>query len=138
MRPQIHAATITTRSAAIPSAHHLMSSQNALAMLRPVQYCARKDSHCQSRVTSSISLPTSVPCPRVRLAQLDRRPASPSHAEVERLDRDRESHREVYVALGNVMVEAVGDEHHPDDEEERERQHLYRRMRRDEAPDRSH
>ena len=45
------------------------------------------------------------------------------------LDEHRERHREVDVALRHVMVEPVGDQHHADHQQEREREHLDRRVR---------
>jgi hypothetical protein len=52
---------------------------------------------------------------------------------VQRLDHDREEEREVDVALGNVEVHAVGDQDHADEDEEGEREHLHRRVVRDEV-----
>src|SRR5204863_469097 len=75
--------------------------------------------------------------PRIAIAQLDRPGGALAHTQVEHLHADRKGHREVHVALGHVVVEAVGDQHDADHEEEGERQHFHRRMRRDEAPDRA-
>jgi hypothetical protein len=62
---------------------------------------------------------------RNRLVQLDRLGlALLARADVEHLHRHREGHREVDVALGHVVVEALGDQHHADDDQERQRQHL--------------
>ena len=47
--------------------------------------------------------------------------------------KTREAHREVDVALRDVDVEAVGDQRHPDQQQEAQGQHLDRRVRLDEA-----
>ena len=48
--------------------------------------------------------------------------------EVEDFDEDRESHREIDVALGNVQIPALGHEGHPDEQQEAEGQHLHSRV----------
>ena len=53
--------------------------------------------------------------------------------QVDHLDEDREAHREVDVALRDVLVEALGDQRHADQQQERQRQHLDRRVPVDEA-----
>src|SRR5688572_27371002 len=80
-------------------------------------------------------------CPPTRLSSLDlfllqlHRLAAAADADVQHLDDDRERHREVDVALRNVHVDALGDQRHADQHEEREREHLDRRVLVDEAPD---
>src|SRR5512142_1803503 len=48
---------------------------------------------------------------------------SPAHAHVQELDPERERHGEVDVALLDVLPERLGDEHHADQDQEREREH---------------
>ena len=78
------------------------------------------------------------PCRRlrvrhVRLLQLHWRPAA--HAQVDHLDEDREAHRKVDVALGDVQVEALADERQSDQQQERQGEHLHGRMAVDEIAD---
>src|SRR5580704_12263931 len=47
---------------------------------------------------------------------------------VEHLHTGRKPDRRVDVALGHMHAEAVGDQCHADQQQEREHQHLYRRM----------
>ena len=54
-----------------------------------------------------------------------RRRADLAQPHVEQLDEQRERHREVDVALRDVLAEAVGDQHHADQDQERQRQHLH-------------
>src|SRR5712691_3088728 len=54
--PSIHHATITTTSAAAPSAHHMKSSQTGLSMFLPAQYCVTNESHSQSLESWPMSL----------------------------------------------------------------------------------
>src|SRR5688572_451480 len=67
--------------------------------------------------------------------QLHRRDLLPE-SEVEELDHDGEAHREVGVALRNVRPKSFGDEVRADQDQERERQHLDRRVAIDERRDR--
>src|SRR5947208_3640054 len=50
-------------------------------------------------------------------------------AQVERLDEHREAHREVHIALRDVLAEPVGDERDADEQEEGHGEHLDRLMR---------
>src|SRR6266511_2143848 len=59
-----------------------------------------------------------------------------AQAQIEHLHSYRKGHREVHVALGHVVIEAIGDKHNADYEEKRERQHLDCRVAGDEAADR--
>src|SRR3712207_7512479 len=43
-----------------------------------------------------------------------------AHSQVDHLDEDREAHREVDVALGDVVIEALGDERHADQQQRSE------------------
>src|SRR5690606_17369653 len=52
---------------------------------------------------------------------------------VQHFDYQAEVHREVDVAALNVLAHAVGDQHHADQQQERERQHLHCRKAVDEA-----
>ena len=56
--------------------------------------------------------------------------------QVDHLDEHREAHREVDVALRNVLFEAFEQQRHPDQQQERQRQHLHRRMPVHEGADR--
>src|SRR5436305_1347006 len=56
-----------------------------------------------------------------------RRPAPTfAHFQVQHLDKDRESHGEIGVPLGNMKPEAVANQVHPDEQKKTERQHLQR------------
>ncbi len=81
--------------------------------------------------------------PRVRsigipLMQLHRlhRLLPPANPKVDHLDEDRERHRGVDVALGDVQAEPVGHQHQADHDQEAQRQHLDGRMALDELADR--
>ena len=54
-------------------------------------------------------------------------------ADVDHLDEHREAHREVDVALRDVLAEPVGHQRHADQQQERQRQDLDRRVRLDDA-----
>src|SRR5687767_14361648 len=60
--------------------------------------------------------------------QLDRRGTAPAPAQVEGLDEDAEAHGRVDVRLVDVQTEPIGDQRHADEQEEREREHLDRRV----------
>ena len=72
---------------------------------------------------------------RVGLVEMDgfRSLADP---EVDHLHEHRESHREVDVALRNVLLEAFEDERHADQQQEAEREHLHGRVLLHERADR--
>ena len=72
-----------------------------------------------------------------RRAQLDRRLAARPRPQVECLDEDAEAHRRVDVRLVDVEPEPVGDQRHADEQQERQREHLDRRMVVDEPRQRS-
>src|SRR5436190_8957010 len=58
-----------------------------------------------------------------------------AQAQIDHLDEHGEPHREVDIALRHFNVESLGDEHHADHQEKRERQHFDGRMPRDEMMD---
>ena len=60
-----------------------------------------------------------------------------THSHVEKLDSERERHREVNVSLADVLTHPVGHQHHSDQQEEAERQHLHARVPVDECRDAS-
>ncbi len=57
----------------------------------------------------------------------------PPDTDVDHLDEHRETHREVDVALRDVLAEAVGHERHADEQQKRQRQDLDGRVRLDHA-----
>src|SRR5262245_19531180 len=61
----------------------------------------------------------------------------PADAQVDHLDEYRETHGEVDVALRNVHAEAIADERHADQQQERQREHLDGRMMVHELADRT-
>ena len=65
---------------------------------------------------------------RVASAEFDRSRGGPvaaaADAEVQELDEDGEAHREVDVALGDVLVEAFEEQREADQEQEAQGQHL--------------
>src|SRR6266545_5577427 len=70
------------------------------------------------------------------VVERDGRAPRAAHAEVQELDRERERHREVDVALLDVLPERLRDEQDADEEEEGEGEHLHRRVALDELADR--
>src|SRR5690606_40429666 len=64
------------------------------------------------------------------------RPPRAVHAQVEDLDEDREPHREVDIAPRNVLVAPFDHQHHADQQQEAECQHLDGRVLADEPADR--
>ena len=83
-----------------------------------------------------ISLLPALQCLVVRVAVPQHRPACAfsfsADPDVDHLDEHREAHREVNVALLDVPAEAVGDERHADQQQERQRQDLDGRVGLDE------
>src|SRR5688572_30618411 len=69
---------------------------------------------------------------------LHERPVLLAEPQIEHLHEEREGHREVDVALGHVLPEALRHEHDADEQEEGERQDLHARMALDEAGHRPH
>src|SRR5688572_12496884 len=63
--------------------------------------------------------------------------AALAHAQVEHLDEDRERHREIDVALWDVLSETFGDEHRANQQEKAEREHFDGWMALDEAAHRA-
>ncbi len=76
-----------------------------------------------------------LPPPGHFLAELNGLPRL-AQLEVEHLDAERERHREVDVALRDVQVEAFADQRDAHQDQEREREHLDRRVLVDELADR--
>src|SRR5688500_8332261 len=87
-----------------------------------------------SRVSSVATIPSS-PSRSVRsvtLVQVHRLRLLP-HAQINHLDKDREAHRKVDVALRDVLVETLADQRRTDEKQAAKSQHIPRRTASDEA-----